>query len=65
MTRVNPTFLYFQRSEEVGKMSDTQEDAQKAAFLRFLSIIKQVIRDKVNESKFDFRQCATLKNLMV
>ena len=32
-------------------MSDTQEDEQEAAFMRFLSIIYQVIKDKVVDYK--------------
>ena len=46
-------------------MSDTQGDEEKAAFLRFLSVIYQVICDKVIERKFGFRQCVTLKNWLV
>ena len=45
-------------------MSDTQEDEQKA-FLRFLSIINQVITDQISGCKFDFSQCATLEKLLV
>ena len=50
---------------EVGIMPDTAEDEQNAAFVRFLSIIYQVICDKVFECKFHFRQCATLRNCLV
>ena len=41
-------------------MADTLEDEQKAAFLRFCSIIQQVISDKMFEGNFYFRQGATL-----
>ena len=44
-------------------MSDTQEDDEKAAFLRFLSFIYQVLSDRIFDRKFHFRQCATLKKL--
>ena len=44
-------------------MSDTPEDEEKAAFLRFLSIIYQVITDQISGCKFDFSQYATLKKL--
>ena len=46
-------------------MSDTQYDEQKAAFLRFLSIIYQVTSDKIFACEFDFRLCATPKSWVV
>ena len=46
-------------------MSDTAEDEQQAAFVRFLSIIYQVITEKVIDFKLSFRQCAMLKELSV
>ena len=44
-------------------MSDTQGNDQEAAFVRFLSIIYQVISDELFDGKFNFRQCVTLKKL--
>ena len=46
-------------------MSDTQGNEQEAAFVRFLSIIYQVISDELFDGKFNFRQCAMLKELSV
>ena len=45
-------------------MSDTQGNDQEAAFVRFLSIIYQVISDELFDGKFNFRQCVTLKKLL-
>ena len=44
-------------------MSDTQGNEQEAAFVRFLSIIYQVISDELFDGKFNFRQSATLRKL--
>ena len=46
-------------------MTDTQENDQEAAFVRFLSIIYQVISDELFDGKFNFRQSATLKKLSI
>ena len=46
-------------------MSETQRNEQEAAFVRFLSIIYQVISDELFDGKFNFRQCVTLKKLSI
>ena len=46
-------------------MSDTQGNDQEAAFVRFLSIIYQVISDELFDGKYNFRQCVTLKKLSI
>ena len=46
-------------------MSDTQEDEEKAAFLRFLSMIYQVFSYRIFDRKFNVRLCATLTKLLV
>ena len=46
-------------------MSDTQGNDQEAAFVRFLSIIYQVISDELFDGKFNFRQCVMLKKLSI
>ena len=46
-------------------MSDTQGNDQEAAFVRFLSIIYQVIRDELFDGKFNLRQCVMLKKLSI
>ena len=46
-------------------MSDTQEAERTALFLRFFSVIQQVISDKILECELDFRHFATLNHWLV
>ena len=57
-------FRTFQRLKS-GIMSDMQGNDQEAAFVRFLSIIYQVISDELFDGKLNFRQCVTLKKLSI
>ena len=61
---VSITFSYFKRLKSEPMLA-TLANGQRAAFVRFLSIIQQVSSDKMFKGKFDFRQCATLKKLSI